>query len=223
LKDEFAKLAPMNRGEKATIVVFLFTVVFWLTSGLLEGWLKIRIPISMTVVFTSSLLFIPAVTGIRWARIERDMSWGSILLVLAGVSMGITLHRSGAASWLSQKLLGGFFGLQPVLIIFLTILLVSLLKVGLSSNSVSATITVPIMIAFALQGNLPVLQTVLPAAVTSSLSFILVTSAPTNVITYAAGYYTVWDMAKAGILLTIVASVLGAVIIYGVSLLVIAV
>jgi sodium-dependent dicarboxylate transporter 2/3/5 len=132
LKDEFEKLAPMNRGEKATIVVFLFTVVFWLTSGLLEGWLKIRIPISMTVVFTSSLLFIPTVTGIRWARIEGDMSWGSILL----------------------------------LIIFLTILLVSLLKVALPSNSVSATITV---------------------------------------------------------LLTIVASVLGAVIIYGINLLVIAV
>ena len=73
------------------------------------------------------------------------------------------------------------------------------------------------MIAFALRSNLPIIQTVLPAAITSSLSFILVTSAPTNVITYAAGYYTVWDMAKAGILLTIVASVLGALIIFGIS------
>ena len=106
---------------------------------------------------------------------------------------------------------------MQLLLIYLTILLVSILKVVLSSNSVSATITVPIMIAFALQGDLPIIQTVLPAAITSSLSFILVTSAPTNVITYAAGYYTIWDMAKAGMMLTVVASVLGAVIIFGIN------
>ncbi len=217
IKSEYRNLAPLNRAEKATIVIFLLTVVFWLSSGLLERWFQIRIPISMTVILTSSLLFIPSVTGIRWRQIEEDVSWGSILLVLAGISMGITLHRTGAASWLSLKLLGGLADLHPILLIFLIILLVSLLKVVLSSNSVSATITVPIMIAFALRSNLPIIQTVLPAAITSSLSFILVTSAPTNVITYAAGYYTVWDMAKAGILLTIVASVLGALIIFGIS------
>jgi sodium-dependent dicarboxylate transporter 2/3/5 len=166
-------------------------------------------------------LFIPSLTGIGWRQIEEDMSWGSIALVLAGVSMGITLHRSGAASWLSQKLLGGLAALHPILLIFLTIIIVSTLKVALSSNSVSATITVPIMIAFALQDNLPLMQTVLPAAITSSLSFILVTSAPTNVITYTAGYYTIWDMAKAGILLTMVAAAIGALIIYGINILVV--
>jgi len=217
---DYAKLPPMGRSETATVVIFLLTVVLWLSAGVLERWLQIRIPISMTVILTSSLFFIPSISGMRWRQIEKDMSWGSILLVLAGISMGVTLHRSGAASWLSQNLLGGLAHLHPILLIFLTVLLVSALKVVLSSNSVSATITVPIMISFALQGDLPILQTVLPAAITSSLSFILVTSAPTNVITYAAGYYSIWDMAKAGILLTIVAAAIGALSIFGIHSLV---
>ena len=219
-RQDYANLPPMGRSEIATVVIFLLTVIFWLSAGMLERWLQIRIPISMTVILTSSLFFIPSISGMRWRQIEKDMSWGSILLVLAGISMGVTLHRSGAASWLSQNLLGGLAHLHPLLLIFLTVLLVSALKVVLSSNSVSATITVPIMISFALQGDLPILQTVLPAAITSSLSFILVTSAPTNVITYAAGYYSIWDMAKAGILLTIVAAAVGALIIFGIHSLV---
>jgi sodium-dependent dicarboxylate transporter 2/3/5 len=195
----------------------LATIVLWLSAAPLGRLLKIHIPISLSVIVTSSVFFFPSVTKMRWKDIEGEISWGSVVLVLAGVSMGSTLHSSGAASWLSLKLLGGLGSLHPFLLIFFTIAMVSLLKIILSSNSVSATITVPIMISFALNSGLPIVQTVLPAAITSSLSFILVTSAPTNVITYTAGYYSIWDMAKAGLLYTVAVAVLGALVIFGMS------
>jgi sodium-dependent dicarboxylate transporter 2/3/5 len=39
------------------------------------------------------------------------------------------------------------------------------------------------------------------------LAFILVTSTPTNVIPYTSGYFTIKDMAKAGIWMTIASSI----------------
>ena len=214
---EYKKLPPLSRAEKATVAIFLVTIALWLSAAPLERLLRIDIPISLSVIVTSSVFFFPSVTEIRWKDIEKDISWGSVVLVLAGVSMGSTLHSSGAASWLSLKLLGGLGNLHPLFMIFLTIFMISILKVVLSSNSVSATITVPIMISFAVNTGLPIVQTVLPAAITSSLSFILVTSAPTNVISYTAGYYSVWDMAKAGILYTVAVAILGALVIFGIS------
>ncbi len=214
---EYKKLPPLGRAEKATIAIFLATIALWLSAAPLGRLLGIHIPISLSVIVTSSVFFFPSVTGIRWKDIEKEISWGSVVLVLAGVSIGSTLHSSGAAAWLSLKLLGGLGNLHPLVMIFVTIAMVSLLKIVLSSNSVSATITVPIMISFALNSGLPVVQTVLPAAITSSLSFILVTSAPTNVITYTAGYYSIWDMAKAGLLYTLAVAVLGALVIFGIS------
>jgi sodium-dependent dicarboxylate transporter 2/3/5 len=75
-----------------------------------------------------------------------------------------------------------------------------------SSNTVTATIIVPILVALAQDLRLDVWSIVAPAAFTSSLAFILVTEGPTTLIPYAAGYFSIKDMAKAGVLMTIAAA-----------------
>jgi sodium-dependent dicarboxylate transporter 2/3/5 len=61
------------------------------------------------------------------------------------------------------------------------------------------------------------LAVTLPAALTSSLAFILVTSSPTNVIPYSAGYFSIKDFAKGGIVITLISSVLVASIMLAVG------
>ena len=61
------------------------------------------------------------------------------------------------------------------------------------------------------------LAVTLPAALTSSLAFILVTSSPTNVIPYSAGYFSIKDFAKGGIAITLVSSLLVASVILAVG------
>ena len=45
--------------------------------------------------------------------------------------------------------------------------------------------------------GLPVMGVVIPASLTLSLAFILVTSTPTSVIPHSSGYFSIMDMAKA--------------------------
>jgi sodium-dependent dicarboxylate transporter 2/3/5 len=75
-----------------------------------------------------------------------------------------------------------------------------------SSNTVTATIIVPILIALATDLGLDTWSLVAPAAFTSSLAFILVSEGPTTIIPHASGYFSIKDMAKAGILMTIAAA-----------------
>lgn len=211
---DFKKLPKPDREEKVTIVLFLLTVVLWLTSPLLEKLLGISIPISMPVLLTACLFFFPGMSKIKWKEIQQDVSWSGIILVLAGVSLGMMLYDSGAAMWLSVILLGGIGALPIYIQILAIVLIVSLLKIILSSNTVTGTIIIPIIIALAMSLGLNPLGVTLPAAITASLAFILVTSTPTNVIPYSAGYFSIKDMAKAGIALTIVSSVIVAATIY---------
>ncbi len=143
-----------------------------------------------------------------------DINWSGVILVLAGISLGMTLHTTGAARWISVSLLGGMGSLSPFLGILSVTAIVALLKIVFSSNSVTATIVVPLMIALGESVNVSVLRLALPAAITSSLGLILVTSAPTNVIPYSAGYFSIADMAKAGVILTLVAVPVVAAVIY---------
>lgn len=211
---DFKAFPKPDREEKVTIVLFLLTVVLWLTSPLLEKLLGISIPISMPVLLTASLFFFPGMSKIKWKQIQEDVSWSGIILVLSGVSLGMMLYNSGAAMWLSVVLLGGI-GAMPVFIqILVIVLIVSLLKIILSSNTVTGTIIIPIIIALAVSLGLSPLGITLPAAITASLAFILVTSTPTNVIPYSAGYFSIKDMAKAGIALTLVSSAIVAATIF---------
>jgi sodium-dependent dicarboxylate transporter 2/3/5 len=89
---------------------------------------------------------------------------------------------------------------------------VCLLKVVFSSNTVTATILIPLIIGLGRATGSNVTAIALAAGLTSSLAFILVTSTPTNVIPFNAGYFTIGDMARAGLVLTLVAAVVVMVV-----------
>nr|MDA3810798.1 DASS family sodium-coupled anion symporter [Spirochaetaceae bacterium] len=149
LRHEYDNYPPMSREEKMTLVIFLLTVILWLTSGLIGKLLGISIPVSMPVFLTATLFFFPGVTGLKWKEIEEDISWSGIILVVTGISIGMMLYKTGAAGWLSFVLLGGIGNFSPLLRVGSIVLIVMILKIALSSNSVTATIVIPIMIALA--------------------------------------------------------------------------
>ena len=214
LVEEYKALPKMDREQKITVVIFLLTVILWLTTPLLKDLLGIQIPISMPVLLTACLFFFPGVSKIKWKEVERDVSWSGIILVVSGISLGMMLYNSGAAMWLSVVLLGGIGSLPVYIQILAIVLIVSMLKIVFSSNTVTGTIIIPIIIALAQSLGLSALGITLPAAITASLAFILVTSTPTNVIPYSAGFFSIKDMAKAGVSLTVVSSVIVASTIY---------
>ena len=214
LRGEYTRLPPMSREENVTLAIFSLTVFLWLSTPLWERLLGIGIPISMPVLFTSCLFFFPGISTIPWKSVEREISWSGILLVVSGISIGMMLYGTGAAGYLSTVFLGGIGGLHVLLQVFLVILIVSFLKIAFSSNSVTATIIIPIMIALAVSIGAEPLSITMPAALTASMAFILVTSSPTNVIPYSAGYFSIRDMATAGIAMTVAASVIVSLTIY---------
>jgi sodium-dependent dicarboxylate transporter 2/3/5 len=208
LEQEFRELPSMNREEKVTLVLFLLTVALWLGSPVLERILDISIPISMPVMLTACLFFIPKVSRIPWKEIEPQISWSGIILIVSGISLGMMLYTTGAARWLSIVLLSGIGRLPAYVMVFVIVFFISLLKIIFSSNTVTATIIIPIMIELAASLGLPVMSVALPASLVASLAFILVTSSPTNVIPYSAGYFSIADFAKSGLVMTLFGSII---------------
>ena len=165
------------------------------------------------------LFFLPGVTTFGWREIEHEISWDSIILIATGVSLGLSVYNAGAAEWLALAMLRGIATMPAVVQIILIILIVSILKVGLSSNTVTASIIIPIIIALATTYNLPMMGIVIPACLTLSLAFILVTSTPTSILPYSYGYFTITDMAKSGTVLTLLSSGILTLVIYSIGLL----
>lgn len=212
-EDDFIKkrqeLGRLKKNEVVTLSIFILTVLLWIFGGQISDWTGGAIDylgIKFVAIACACLFFLPGIGVIDWKSAEKDISWGGIILIVTGLSIGMAVYKTGAAAWIAQVAFSGLGALSPVVIIFVIVLGVSLMKVLFSSNTVTGIIMVPLLIALAQQIDVNPALLAIPAGITSSLAFLLVTSTPTNVIPYSAGYFTIKDMLKAGIWMTLASS-----------------
>lgn len=196
------ELPPMSRKELFLVADFALAILFWVTGE------QIGLSSHHVALMAGLALFLPGVEVLDWKDAVRSISWDSIILICAGIVLGDVLYQYGVAEWMANLLF------VPSLLqkgLFLTgiyiVLTVSVLKILFSSNTVAGVILVPIMITLAGQLNASAWAFVAPCIFSSALSFIVITSSPVNVIPYASGCFTPGDMARRGVVMTVVAAV----------------
>jgi sodium-dependent dicarboxylate transporter 2/3/5 len=208
VRDRLTSLGPLRGVEWRTLFVFGTVIALWLASpvmGVLTAG-QIDLPIEAVALAGGIALFLPGIAVLTWKEAERDVEWGGIMLIVAGLSLGLVVFETGAARWLAWVLLGGIAGVPVLVQPFVIVLAVCGLHLLFSSNTVTASIIVPILVALARDLGLDVWTVVAPAAFASSLAFILVSEGPTTIIPYSSGYFSIKDMAKAGVVVTVIAA-----------------
>lgn len=206
IRSEARSRTPLTRDELAVGTIFVSTIALWMLSPAIGRALGIKVPISMGAMLAVVAMFAPGVTSYAWKDIEKDIDWSGILLIATGISLGTTLYKTGAAAWVATAVLGGVGALPVFWRIAAIVLGVFAIKVVFSSNTLTGTIIVPLVLAIGTSLGLDARGLALAAALASNLAFILVTTSPVNVIPYTTGFFTIRDMAKAGIVLAAVAA-----------------
>jgi len=212
------ELGKISKKEIAVVIIFLITIALWILGPFIKTWTGGVIDflsISYVAIGCSLLFFLPGLDILSWKEAESDISWGGIVLIVTGLALGMAIYKTGAAEWIAWISFSAIGSLHPAMIIFVIVIGVSLLKVMFSSNSVTGIIVVPLLIALAGTLKIDPALLAIPAGITSSLAFLLVTSTPTNVIPYSSGYFSIGDMVKAGIFMTIASSLVVTVSVYG--------
>ncbi|MDA1094510.1 MAG: DASS family sodium-coupled anion symporter [Acidobacteria bacterium] len=206
---KLAALGPLEPVERKTLVIFALTIATWLVTPLLASLTGGRVdpPVEAVALLGGLTLFLPTIRVMSWKEAQQNMDWGGVMLIVAGLSLGLAVFETGAARWLAQLLLGNLILVPSLLRPFVIVIAVATLHLLFSSNTVTGSLIMPILLALAIDLGLDPWTIAAPAAFTSSLAFILVTESPTNVLPYSAGYFSIRDMAKAGIWMTLGAAV----------------
>ena len=205
IESKLEALGPLRAVEQKTLAIFGLTITLWLATP----WIaeitggRINPPIQAVALLGGLMLFLPTVRVMSWKQAQANMDWGGVMLIVAGLSLGLMVFETGAARWLAQLLLGNLILIPVLLRPFVIVIAVSLLHLLFSSNTVTGSLIMPILLALALDLELDAWTIAAPAAFTSTLAFILVTESPTNVLPYSAGYFSIRDMAKVGIWMTL--------------------
>ena len=193
--------APYGKREKALTVIFIAAILFWTFGS------QIGLSSHHVALLAAMALFLPGVEVVEWKKAVSSISWDSILLIASGMLLGDLLYETGIAQLIAdavfkpQMLSGGLFVRG-----FIIVLMVSMLKILFSSNTVSGIVLVPIMISVAQNNGLSPWGLVAPCIFSSALSLMVVSSSPVNVIPYSSKAFTQKDMACSGVVMTVCAS-----------------
>jgi sodium-dependent dicarboxylate transporter 2/3/5 len=213
---------PWSVAERCVAGVFAGAALGWMLPGAVAfvaspeapaaRWLDARLPESAVALGAAVLLFcLPAglATGppaAAWRRLAT-IDWGTILLFGGGLSLGRLMLETGLAA-AAGRLIALLTGTESVWPLTALAVVSGVLLSELTSNTASASVLVPIVIALAQAEGLSPVPPALGAALGASFGFMLPISTPPNAIVYGSGLVPLREMIRAGALLDVAGAVL---------------
>src|ERR687890_385270 len=216
LKRERDRLGAWTRGQKSTLAAFIITVLLWVVPGLIALFagdqsslyksVNGSVPEAVAAVVGASLLFLLPGDGgrraINWEEAVK-IDWGVVLLYGGGFALGVLSFQTGLAEAVGR----GLTGLLPVGggtgLLFASVV-VAVVTSEATSNTASANMVVPVVIAISRAQGADPLEPALGATMGASLGFMLPVSTPCNAIVYGSGYVPLARMIRYGVLLDVV-------------------
>ncbi len=212
VETEYRKLGKLNRGERATLVVFAVTVFFWvfrpLLAGIAIGGVKPLTGLSDTVIAVGAALALflfpvdraKGVFATDWATAVK-IPWGVLILFGGGLALATATETNGAAAFLGS-FAGGLGGL-PILAVLLAVIALTVFMSELTSNTAQVATMLPILAALAPALGVPPAMLLVPCTLAASLAFMMPVGTPPNAIVFGTGLVTIPDMVKAGFWLNV--------------------
>lgn len=216
LKNEFKKIERISNREITIAIVFLLTITLWFLPSFIsliigsEEAISMKVkkllPAGVVAMLIPSLLFIfPLTSDYKILKNEdlKKIDWGSLLLFGSGLSLGKTLFQTGLAQLAGDWLIT-ILPSSNLFLILIILALFTIFSTEIASNTASANILIPIMIAMSAQLALKPLVPVLTVAFACSLAFMLPVATPPNAIVYGSEKVEMKDMIRFGFILNIV-------------------
>ncbi|MFQ6083731.1 MAG: SLC13 family permease [Candidatus Aminicenantia bacterium] len=216
--------SKLTRPQKNVLIAFSVTVFLWVFPGivaLISGkeatlylWLSNHIPEATAALIGASLLFLLPVEfrkGKFTLTLNQalDIDWGTLLLFGGGLSLGFQMFETGLAEIIGHGFISSFSSRSLSLITLLSIIL-GVYLTEVTSNTATANMIIPIIIAVSKAANINPIPPVLGSAIGASFAFMLPVATPPNAIIYGSGLVPLTKMMKYGFWLNI----LGVIIIW---------
>jgi len=207
IRKEIEALGKISSQEKKVLFVFCGVAAAWILRGILDIKALELIKDSTIAMAGALLLFvIPS----NWHRREFLLDWKTavtipwdILILFGG---GFALAKGFSETGLTTFLAGQLSILQGsnILFIIAVVTLLVIFLTELTSNTATASLTLPIMAALAGAMQIHPYGLMVATVIAASFAFMLPVATPPNAIIFSSRYVTIPQMMKAGIWLNLI-------------------
>ena len=208
---QLSELGPMSAAEIKVLAVFIMVVSGWLIRGLFDIQALESVKDSSIAMAGALLLFIiPADFKkgeylLDWET-AKNIPWDIMILFGGGFALAGGFASSGLTEWIASQLIA-LQGMNLITIVFMIVLLVIFLT-EITSNTATSSLLLPVMGAFAIAIQVHPLNLMVAVALSASFAFMLPVATPPNAIVFGSRQVSIPQMARTGLWLNIIGSVL---------------
>ncbi|MBI3921854.1 MAG: DASS family sodium-coupled anion symporter [Armatimonadetes bacterium] len=222
LRQQRESLGGWTWGQVNSLIAFGVAVVLWVTPGLLaivrgndDALVKAvgeRMPESVVALLAACLLFVLPTNlhrgefTLNWKEAVR-IDWGAILLFGGGMSLGGLMFSTGVATVIGKSV-GELSWAQSLWGLTGGATMIAILMSEATSNTATANMVIPMVIAIAQAAHLNPVPPALGACLGASFGFMLPVSTAPNAIVYGSGLVPIPRMVRAGALFDLVGFVI---------------
>jgi sodium-dependent dicarboxylate transporter 2/3/5 len=205
--------AGLTPAQRNVLVAFSITVSLWVIPGVISLiwgrsapafiWLQAHFPEAAAAVIGACLLFILPVNLKRGQftltlKEAITVDWGTLLLFGGGLSLGFQMFETGLADAIGRYFISLGGSTAPAALITLLAISLTVFMTELTSNTASANMIIPIIIAISQAASINPLPPVLGSAIGCSFAFMLPVATPPNAIIYGSGHIPLPVMMRTG-------------------------
>ena len=211
------RASELRAGARWTVVAFVLAFTLWLAPSLAQGILGRdhalaesllkHLPEAGVALLCAALLFVAPTSwrkrrfALTWADGQR-VNWGVLMIFGGGLSLGTLGETTGIAKWAGEGVVRSGLATSPET--FMLVCVFAAVTVSeFASNTASATLLIPIVIAAAQQAGFDPVPPALAAGLAATCGFVFPVSTPPNAIVFGTGRVPLTRMIRAGALLDV--------------------
>ena len=208
---QLEELGPLRGDEKHVLVVFALMVFFWVFRTLINSYIP-TLGLTDTIISVGGAIALFSIPSdfrndrfiLDWKDTQR-LAWGILILFGGGLALAKGMAQTGIVSAITDVISQANFN---VLITVSLLIALMLFMTELMSNVALVAVLSPVIAGIALGLDIPIIYMLIPVTMSSSCAFMLPMATPPNAIVFASGYIKVSQMARAGVLINLLAIVL---------------
>jgi sodium-dependent dicarboxylate transporter 2/3/5 len=221
-KAEHAAQPPLSRAQRRVAIAFALAALAWITRGVWGPWLPWKgstcdaaVALAVAATLFAGRRAPEAIAADRGPVLRpSDLSlipWGLIVLIGGGILLSSSFQQTGLTE-VAGHALAGWHGAEPAWIVG-GVALAAVVLSAFTSNTGSAGILAPVLMAAAPALGLDPRLLLFAGAMAVSCDFMLPVGTPPNAIVFGSGWLKIGRMARVGVVMDIVAMVLVALVV----------
>ena len=207
IDQEIEKLGPLRSIERRVLLIFVITMVLWITRIFINDWLP-KISLSDTGISLMAAFALFAIPFnfkegkyiLRWEDTVK-LPWGILLLFGGGLALASSLSEAGVIKFIGDWVAGN--NTLSISLVMLLLMTIMLFMTELMSNVALVAVFAPVVAGVAIGLDQELLLLLIPVTMASSCDFMLPMATPPNAIVFASGHIKVQQMVRAGFILNI--------------------